>query len=71
MEGSRFWKTNSRSVNQEIRFLWNPKFHFCVDKSPSLTLILTQMTPTPATDPYHDSNDSNPGSPALFLADQF
>jgi hypothetical protein len=36
----------SRSASQEISIsLWNPKFHYRVENSPSLVLPLSQMNP--------------------------
>lgn len=49
MEKSPFWDIRISPASQEILcILWNQKIHYCVHKSPTIGLVLSQMNPVHA-----------------------
>ena len=45
-ETQYFWEANSFSVSEEIpHIFWTPKFHYCIYKNLSPSLILSQISP--------------------------
>jgi hypothetical protein len=53
MELSPSWEAASRSATQEIpKILWNPKFHYLVNKSPTLVPTQRQINPVYTTSSY-------------------
>jgi hypothetical protein len=59
-ELSPSWEANSHSASQYIlRPLWDPKFHYCVHKSPSLIPVFSQMHPVHTFPHYVPNIHSN------------
>jgi len=53
MEQSPSWEANSNSARQEIsHLLWNPQVHKCVQNSPPLVPILSQIHPVHTSPSY-------------------
>jgi hypothetical protein len=46
------WKAVTQLVKKYPAFLWHPKFHYHVYKSPLLDPILSQLNPVRPIDPY-------------------
>jgi len=60
MEQSPSWEANSHLTGQEIpRFLYDPKVHYRVHKSPPLVYVLSQMHPVHTFPPYFPKIHSN------------
>jgi hypothetical protein len=59
MEQSPSSETNSLSVIQSIRLLWNQTFHYCVHYSSPMVPILSQKNPANTFPPYLPKIHSN------------
>ena len=70
MEQSPSWEANSFSASQEIpRILWNPMFHYSIQKNAPAVRILSQINPVHTTSLYFLNTHFNiilPSTPRTF-----